>query len=176
MEKETFDDYVTNRYKKQMEYYSKTSAKLQKKYRLFQWMLIILSALTPVLAALSAVNWSHDKTDTTYSQLIQILLVIISSIVAILTTGLKTFQYQELWVIYRATLEQLKPEYYYYEFNVEPYGTWEGSKEALFVTRVETILSKEQTQWTFAKKSKSESDKEKTQSDNPNENTENAKK
>ncbi len=99
MEKITFDDYVANRYMKQMEYYSKTSAKNQNKYKSFQWTLIILSALTPVLAALSGVIWSHDAdTNTMGMKLIQILMVIISSVVAILTTGLKTFQYQELWL------------------------------------------------------------------------------
>ncbi|MEO7767969.1 MAG: DUF4231 domain-containing protein, partial [Ferruginibacter sp.] len=60
MEKLTFDDYVANRYTKQMEYYKNTSQQNQKKYKLFQWTLIILSALTPVLAALSAVKWSQQ--------------------------------------------------------------------------------------------------------------------
>ena len=123
MDKAVFDEYVENRYKKQMAYYSNASAKNQKKYKLFQWILIILSAVTPVLAAMNGLTLSHaEQIYTIGSQVIQILLVVVSSIVAILTTGLKTFQYQDLWVNYRATYEQLKPEIYYYEFNIGPYA------------------------------------------------------
>ena len=151
MEKEAFDDYVANRYRKQMEYYSNTSAKNQKKYKTFQWVLIVLSALTPVLAALSSVTWD-ENIKRVVPQFIQILLVIISSIVAILTTGLKTFQYQELWAIYRTTYEQLKPEIYYYDFSIGPYSEAGIDKESLFVSRIESILNKEHAQWPPAKK------------------------
>jgi hypothetical protein len=163
MDKITFDDYVANRYRKQMEYYSKASAKNQKKYRLFQWTLIILSALTPVLAALSSVKWWQNQSAeniSTNSPVIQILLLIVSSVVAILTTGLKTFQYQELWIIYRTTYEQLKPEIYYYEFNVGPYGAAGVDKESLFVARTEAILNKEHVQWPPAKKIQEAQDKQ----------------
>ena len=153
MDKARFDEYVENRYKKQMQYYSNTSAKNQKKYKLFQWTLIILSAVTPVLAAMSGLIINHeDKTYTIGSQVLQILLVLVSSIVAILTTGLKTFQYQDLWVNYRATYEQLKPEIYYYEFNVGPYSVAGIDKESVFVSRVEAILNAEHIQWPPAKK------------------------
>ena len=155
MDKALFDDYVTNRYKAQMEYYRNSAQKNQKKYKTLQWVLIVLSALTPVLAALNGINWSHDtnanppdaNTSSIISHLVQILLVVIASIVAILTTGLKTFRYQDLWVIYRATYEQLKPEFYYYEFNIGPYGAANADKESIFVTHVEAILSNEHGQW-----------------------------
>ena len=153
MDKALFEDYVENRYKKQMQYYSNTSSKNQKKYKMFQWILIILSAVTPVLAAMSGLAISHvEKVYTIGSQILQILLVIVSSVVAILTTGLKTFQYQDLWVNYRATYEQLKPEIYYYEFNVGPYSVAGIDKESVFVSRVEAILNAEHIQWPPAKK------------------------
>jgi hypothetical protein len=153
MDKAVFDEYVENRYKKQMEYYGKASGKNQKKYKMFQWVLIVLSAVTPVLAALSGVAWSQiERINNIGSKVLQILLVIVSSVVAILTTGLKTFQYQDLWLTYRTTEEQLKPEYYYYEFNLGPYATPDVDKESLFVSRVEAILSAEHTQWPVLKK------------------------
>jgi len=148
MDKETFTQYLENRYQKQMEYYSKTSAKNQDKYKNFQWVLIILSALTPVLAALDG-KWFS----------LQIAVVITSAIVAILTTGLKTFQYQELWVNYRATYEQLKPEIHYYNFNIGPYGGEGIDKESLFVTRIEKILDKEHQGWPPSKKLQEERSK-----------------
>lgn len=141
MDNEAFNQYLENRYQKQMDYYSHSSGKNQKKYRNFQWILIVLSAITPVLAALDWVALN-----------LQIVVVVISAIVAILTTGLKTFQYQELWASYRATYEQLKPEIHYYNFNVGPYGEAGIDKESLFVTRVESILDKEHQGWPPAKK------------------------
>jgi hypothetical protein len=141
MDKETFKDYVENRYKDQMAYYSKAAGKNQKKYKQFQWILIILSALTPILAAFIG-RWPD----------LQIPVVIISAIVAILTAGLKTFQYQEMWISYRATNEMLKPEIYYYNFSVGPYAEEGIDKETLFVSRVETILDKEHINWPVAKK------------------------
>ena len=152
MDKVSFDDYLENRYKKQMEYYSKNASKNQKRYKKFQWTLIILSALAPVLAALNGITIVNNGQETAYhSQVLQVSLLIVSSIVAILTTGLKTFQYQELWVKYRTAYEQLKPEIYYYEFNVPPYNASGVDKELLFVTRVESILDKEHIQWPPAK-------------------------
>ena len=141
MDKEAFNQYLENRYYDQLNYYDRTSGKNQKKYKRFQWILIVLSALTPILAAL---EW--EKFD------FQIPVIVISALVAILTTGLKTFQYQELWVSYRATQEQLKPEIHYYNFNVGPYGMAGVDKEALFISRVETILDKEHQGWPPAKK------------------------
>ena len=102
---------------------------------------------------MSGLTLTHeDKIYTFPSQVLQILLVVVSSVVAILTTGLKTFQYQDLWLNYRATYEQLKPEIFYYEFNIGPYGVAGVDKESVFVSRVEAILNAEHIQWPPAKK------------------------
>ena len=141
MDKEIFKDYVENRYKDQMSYYNKAAGENQKKYKRFQWVLIIFSALTPILAAFDG-KWIS----------LQVPVVLISAIVAILTAGLKTFQYQEMWVNYRATNELLKPEIYYYNFSVGPYAEEGIDRETLFVSRVETILDKEHINWPVVKK------------------------
>ncbi len=125
MDKISFDDYVAKIYLKQMEYYHKASSKNQQKYKFFQWVVIVLSAITPVLAGLNGLKWAQQgNTYSPAAQFIQVSLIIVSSIVAILTTALKTFQFQELWINYRTTYEQLKPEIHYYEFSVGPYGSW----------------------------------------------------
>lgn len=41
---------------------------------------------------------------------LQVPVVLLSAVVAVLIPGLKTFQYQEMWVNYRATNELLKTE------------------------------------------------------------------
>lgn len=141
MHQEIFDQYLEERYFKQMAYYSKASAKNQTRYRWFQWILIVLSALTPVFAAFNGIKF--EKLDFTH---LNILVVAVSSIVAILTTGLKTFNYQELWISYRATYEKLKPEIHYYHFGIGPYAGG-VDQEAVFVSRIESILNAEHLQW-----------------------------
>ncbi len=138
MESENFKEYLEKRYYDQLNYYEKTAGLNQKKYKYFQWVLIVLSALTPILAA---IEW--DK----------IIVIIVSAIVAILTTGLKTFNYQELWTNYRTTCEQLKPEIHYYNFHVGPYAVSDVDKESLFITRVEAMLDKERQAWPPVKNS-----------------------
>jgi hypothetical protein len=81
------------------------------------------------------------------------IIVACSALVTILTAALKTFQYQDLWVSYRSTIERLKPEFYYYQFNVGEYAGPGVDKEVLFVTRVENILNKEHDAWPILKKS-----------------------
>jgi hypothetical protein len=142
MDKTAFKEYLDKRYFDQLNYYDRSAGINQKRYKLFQWVLIVLSAITPIVAALD-ITWMSLKMP----------VVIISALVAILTTGLKTFQYQELWVIYRATNEKLKHELYYYNFDVGPYADNEIDKEALFVSRVESILDTEHKNWPAIKKS-----------------------
>ena len=150
MDKTLFDQYVQERYLPQMQYYAGTSAKNQGKYNKFQWVLIILSALTPVFAALGSFKANFWGIDVKSS--LNLMVIVVSVIVAILTTGLKTFNYQELWASYRSTYELLKPEIHYYNFNVGPYGTAGVDRESLFVTRVEGILNGEHVNWPPARK------------------------
>lgn len=142
MDKAAFNDYLEKRYYDQLKYYSSSSKKNQKRYKNIQWILIILSTVTTILAALPRT----DHFDFKY------LIVVTAALVTILTSGLKTFQYQELWVNYRSFAEQLKPEIYYYNFSVGDYGKEGTDKESLFVSRVEQILSKEHTEWPAVKK------------------------
>jgi hypothetical protein len=147
MDEASFETYLKDRYGKQMEYYDKASAKNQKRYKQFQWILIILSAITPVIAALNGLNNGTPKSNLNLS----LVVVIISSVVAILTTGLKTFNYQELWITYRSTYEKLKPEIHYYHFDVGEYGKPGIDKESLFVARIESFLNAEHAQWPVKK-------------------------
>ena len=150
MDKATFNEYLEKRYYEQLSYYDSSSKKNQKRYKNIQWILIILSTVTTILAALPKTELFDFK----------YLIVISAALVTILTSGLKTFQYQELWITYRSTMEQLKPEIYYYNFGVGDYGKPGADKECLFVTRVEQILSKEHTEWPAVKNLKDQHNQE----------------
>lgn len=155
MDTTEFNEYLKNRYFDQLNYYEKESGKNKKKYKNFQWILIIFSTLTTILAALPVI----PNFDLKY------IVVATAAIVTILTAGLKTFQYQELWVNYRSTIEQLKPEIYYYKFNVGDYGQEGVDKESTFVSRVEQILNKEHDVWPVSKKLRDQPDLDQQQND-----------
>lgn len=138
MDDDKFQIFVQDRYKPQMAFYSEASKKNKVLYKRYQLMLIILSALTPVLAAIKT---SYNET------YLSLTVILVSSVVAILNTVLKTFNYHELWITYRSTLEKLKPEIHYYNFNVGPYAETGINKEILFVSRIEAILGGENNQW-----------------------------
>jgi len=133
METEDFQKYLKERYEDQINWYDKKSMWNQKLYRHFQWSVIILAAITPVLVAIApvATRWPA---------------VIVAALVAIGTSILKTFKYQENWINYRTTCETLRKEIHFYRVGLGDYGDSED-REALFVERVESLISRENTIW-----------------------------
>ena len=133
METEDFQKYLKERYEDQVNWYDKKSASNQKLYRNLQGSVIILAAITPVLVAIApdTNRWPA---------------VIIAALVAIGTTVLKTFKYQENWINYRTTCETLRKEIHFYRSNSGEY-TASKDREALFVERVESLISRENTMW-----------------------------
>ncbi len=141
MENGNFANYVKSRYLEQINWYARKARENQKKYYVLQWSLIILAATTPVLiefgqSGLVGKGFGHLATLT-------------SVIVAILTAALKTFKYQENWINYRTTCETLKKEKYFYDAKIGDYQS-EDSQEALFIERVESLISRENTLWISA--------------------------
>ncbi|MDH3890443.1 MAG: DUF4231 domain-containing protein [candidate division Zixibacteria bacterium] len=142
MDKDSFKKYLDERYYDQLNWYDNKAAANQKCYRRFQWMLIVLSALTPVLilveqgSILPKMWW---------------LPLLTSVVVAVATSALKVFKYQENWINYRTTCETMRKEIHYYEAGAEAYGEVED-REALFVERVESLISRENTIWLAAQK------------------------
>lgn len=144
METEDFQKYLKERYEDQINWYDKKSIWNQKMYRLLQTTIIVLSAITPPLVAIELTRW---------------LAVFISALVAIGTTTLKTFKYQENWINYRTTCETLRKEIHFYTACLGDYKEMED-RESLFVERVESLISRENTMWLTAqgpKKEKKES-------------------
>lgn len=136
MNKEEFEKFLKGRYQDQTAWYDKKAIRNHYLYRVFQWPAIILSVLTPVLIVLGEgwVRW---------------LTVGIAVGVAISTNALKVFKYQENWINYRTTCETLRKEIYFYETGIQGYDRVED-KQALFVERVESLISRENTLWVTA--------------------------
>ena len=142
MEKEKFQKYLEDRYYDQINWYDKKAVSNQKSYRFYQWGLIILSALTPVLIAIDQGDvWAHLWWWPLAS----------SVLVDLMTTALKVFKYQETWINYRTTCETLRKEIHFFEAGTDVYED-AVDKEALFVERVEMLISRENTLWLAAQK------------------------
>ena len=142
MDAAEFQTYLDERYYPQIEWYDKKAIWNQKVYKYLQWGIIILAAITPVFVAISE-TWGKA------------IPIVLSCLVAIGTASLKTFKYQENWINYRTTCETLRKEIYYYNAKIDDY---EDSDESmgLFVKRVETLISRENTMWLTVQKKKTD--------------------
>ena len=153
MDEESFSQYLKDRYQDQIDWYDRKAAHNQTIYRWMQWTLIALAAITPILIELDleALGWLQWATLT-------------SAVVAILTAGMKTFNYQENWINYRTTCETLRKERFFYDAGLGEYAGADD-KEALFVDRVESLISRENTMWVSAHKAETKSEKPGTQAE-----------
>jgi ABC-type multidrug transport system fused ATPase/permease subunit len=148
MEDKDFQKYFETRYQGQKKWYASKARLNKKKYFLLQWTVIVLAAVTPILVV------SFTSSNTRW------ITVLISAFVAVGTAALKTFQYQEKWINYRTTAEMLKKEEYFYMASVGDYQKSQNRKR-LFVERVESIISNENTSWfTLVKEKPPEKDNE----------------
>jgi uncharacterized membrane protein YdbT with pleckstrin-like domain len=133
MNKEEFEYFKVNRYEKEIKYYDDRSKWNHSAFQVSQWTVIIFSAITPALVVVST-GW------------IRWVTVCVAIIVAIASGALRAFKYQENWVNYRTTCETLRKEISYFTAEVQGYERVED-KQALFVERIESLISRENTLW-----------------------------
>lgn len=143
MEQPDFEKYIEERYKKEIDWYDKKSKHNQRVYKRLQVISIVLTSLSPVLVLLTYL----------LSDLwVAIITVIISIIITIVTSFNRTFKYYDIWINYRTICETLKKEIYLYEAKIDEYEKAEDAK-SLFVRRVESLISRENTLWISSYKS-----------------------
>ncbi len=145
MEVDKFESYLKDRYNDQIKWYSDKSSRNKSLYMVFQWGVIIFSTSLPVLVASIPKEY-------------QWITIGISIILAIGTGSLKTFKFQENWVNYRTISESLKKEKHFYDAELSDYSN-SDDKEALFVERVETLISRENSLWISTHTQKEEKEK-----------------
>jgi len=126
----TFDKYLKERFEDQVGWYDRKSMDNQTWAKRCQVTIIVLSAVTPVLAALQY-KWP----------------TIISSAFVAATVGLlKYFKFEQHWHNYRTTCETLKKEKILFDTGLSPYDKADDPK-SLFIERSESLISKENTAW-----------------------------
>jgi len=149
MNAETFEKYKRERYAREVGWYDKRASKSKMWYLILQWALVIASALTPVLIA---IDFCAGR-DT-----LKLIPLGTAVLVAILASALKTFQFEENWINYRTICESLKKEIHYYDSSTQEYSSTRD-REALFVERVESLISRENTLWLTSRDSQMKTEK-----------------
>lgn len=140
----TEEDYVKERLDDQQTWYSRKSQYNQNCFKRLRMVEIVSAAIIPFLSGMAG------KID--YSQWFIGGLGVLIAVSAAIT---ELFKYQENWIKYRTTAEQLKHEKFIYLTNAKPYDT--KDKFTLLVERVELLISKENSAWATMSQTKVES-------------------
>lgn len=131
-------EYIETRVDDQINWYNGKSQTNQKKFKVLRITEIVAAALVPFLSGLSVAYQN-------YTLYLTITVGILGMIIAVIAGVLSLGHYQENWVEYRAICEGLKKEKFLFETGAEPYG--ESNSFNFLVQRVETLISKENTNW-----------------------------
>ena len=143
--------YKQERLQKQIDWHSRKARDNKRRFRLFQIITLIASAIIPIVNLVDIA-----KPDIADYQ-IRIISSIVSAIIVVVTGLTQLEKYQENWILYSAELlkkeklysaELLKKEKYFFENNAGEYSNLdEKEKNKLLVERVESIVSAETSKY-----------------------------
>jgi len=129
------EQFLKERVEDQINWYDKKSQFNQRWYKCLRVGEIGAAAAIPLLA-----GYMSDKTPA-----VQIIVGLLGFIIAIIASVVALYQFQENWVEYRTTCESLRHEKYLFLTQTEPYNI--DNPFPLFVQRVESLVSTENTKW-----------------------------
>jgi len=119
----------------QATWFDEKSSFSRKRFQILKISQIVAGALIPFTASISAPAYIASA--------LGVLIVVIE--------GLQSLnQYQQTWISYRSTCEQLKHEKYLWLAKAGPYAS-AANADALLTERVENILSSENAGWAESK-------------------------
>ena len=123
-------DYLEQRLKDQMKWYSTKSSWNQRWFKRLTIAQLIFAIFLPVVAI----------------YLNPIFAGVLGGGIALITGILSMYRFQENWITYRTITEKLKYQLMIFETRLEPYHD-EATRFPLLVKTVEGILSQENGQW-----------------------------
>ena len=129
-------EFIEGRYQDQLDWYTRRASTNKRLYVIFQWITVGFSAAVPAFVIGIPENYKW-------------FTAAMSVIVAIGTSAIKTFKYQELWLNYRTIAETLKKEYVFFTHLLGDYAKAEDI-DRLFIERVETLISRENSLWVIS--------------------------
>lgn len=131
------EEYIKDRLENQISWYDSKSQSAQKNYKRSGVIEFICAASVPFFAGMLTAETIFFK----------IIVGLLGVIIAVITAIKGLYQWNEDWIQYRTTCESLKKEKYLFLTETEPYDSEEKENRALLVQRVETLVSKENTNW-----------------------------
>lgn len=136
------EDYLKERVDNQINWYDNKSKSNQRWFKFLRIIEIVSAAIIPFLAGYSD------------SILFGNIIIGFLGVGIAICAGISVLnKHQENWLMYRTTCETLRHEKYLFVTGSKPYSG-EGAFEQ-FVSRVESLISKENSQWSRAAKEKS---------------------
>lgn len=129
------EQFLKERVDDQINWYDKKSQFNQRWYKCLRVGEIVSAAAIPFLA-----GYMSDKTPA-----IQVVVGFLGFVIAIIAGVVALCQFQENRVEYRTTCESLRHEKYLFLTQTEPYNV--DNPFPLFVQRVESLVSTENTKW-----------------------------
>lgn len=128
------EKYLSERVDHQINWYDVKSQQNQRWFKYLRVAEIICAAIIPFLAGLSKqVPCS------------QIIIGFLGVVIAVCAALLALNKYQENWLVYRTTCESLQHEKFLFITGSTPYHVNDAFNR--FVERVESLISKENSQW-----------------------------
>jgi uncharacterized protein DUF4231 len=123
----------------QLEYHSKKSKENQKKFYMYQLIVIIAGALVPIVN-----TFNYPSIDGS----LRIISSILGGIVVIVTGILQMYKHQENWILFRTTQELLKREKALYLNDAGDYfGLTPEQKKKQLVERTEALITAETSKY-----------------------------
>jgi hypothetical protein len=133
--------YIKERLDDQILWYGKKSAYNKLRFRITQVIIIIASAIIPIIN-LAVAPQQHNPQYALY------ITAILGTIVTIVTAFSQMEKYFETWILYRTTVETLKREKFLYMNDAADYSNLgDTEKNRLLVERVEVLLSSENSKF-----------------------------
>lgn len=132
----TQEEYLKERLENQINWYNDNSTFNKKCYQALKTIEIVLAAITPFVVA-----FVNNETNS-----LKIIAGLMSIVIGIIASILIAFKFQDKWIQYRTTCENLRHEKYLFATNSGIYS--DNTNFNVFVERIEFIISKENSDWT----------------------------
>ena len=131
-------DPIFARLLNQIDWYDRKSMVNQRIFKRIKVTEIVAAALIPFLSALKLPSLGH----------LGYVSAGLGVLITILEGLLHLNQYQQNWITYRSTCEQLKHEMYVFLGNAPPYASADAAeRRALLAERIESLVSQEHAKW-----------------------------
>lgn len=128
-------EYIKDRVENQIDWYSAKSQWNQKRFKCLRILEIICAAMIPFLV-------SYIGED---SLNLKIIVGFLGATIAVISCILGIYKFEENWIQYRTTSESLKHEKFLFLTRSSQYGI--ENAFPLFVERIESLISKENSSW-----------------------------